>query len=77
MYYSELVRVVNTATHETKYYVIKCDTRTRITRTEYNRRYDSAEGVSTLHQRSRMYRGVEYIHFFTTVIYEQLSSIQF
>ena len=75
-YLSELIRVVNTQTSDTKYYVMMCGKRKRITRKIYNKRYDSATSICLLFQKSRMYRGVEYIHFYTTVTHESLSEIE-
>lgn len=76
MYSSEIIRVVNTATNVTKYYVIICDQRKQITRQAYDRRYDSANGVSCLFTKSRLYKGVTYYHHYTTVTYETLKDIQ-
>jgi len=76
MYQTELVRVTNIVTQKTKYYVIKCGTRCAISKKSYDKRYNSADGISCLYQRSRFYKGIEYNHCYTTVTYDSLASIE-
>ena len=62
----ELLRVTNKATKKTSYYVSKCGTFQRISREDYYRRYDDADGFECISQKSTKNHTREYI----TAIYE-------
>lgn len=47
-YQSELLRTVNSESGKTYFYIKKCNEFTRISKEEYNERYDSSDGVSCL-----------------------------
>lgn len=65
-YQSELLRTVNLKTLAVTHYVKKCDTFARISRAEFYRRYDSADGFSCLATRSTK----THVRHYTTAIYE-------
>jgi len=48
IYSSELLRVTNSTTGVTRYYVKKCDTFQRISKEEYDKRFRESEGVSNM-----------------------------
>jgi len=66
LYQSELMRVENKATGGTTYFVKKCDVFARISRDDYEKRYQTSDGVSCLFTRSTK----RHIRHYTTVIYE-------
>ena len=66
IYYSELMRSVNKTSGKITYYVKVCDVMKRITREEYDKRYDDADGISCLYTKETK---AHWRHY-TTAIYE-------
>lgn len=63
---SELMRVTNKTTKNTSYYVSKCGTFQRISKADYDKRYDEADGFECVYQKSTKNHAREYI----TAVYE-------
>ena len=66
IYYSELMRSVNKTSGKITYYVKICDVMKQITREEYDKRYDDADGVSCLYTK----QAKTHWRHYTTVSYE-------
>lgn len=66
LYYSEVLRSVNKTSGKIIYYVKVCDVMKRITREEYDKRYDDADGVCCLHTKETK---THWRHY-TTLVYE-------
>lgn len=60
------MRVTNKTTKKTSYYVNKCGTFQRISKEDYYKRYDEADGLECVYQKSTKNHVREYI----TAIYE-------
>ena len=66
IYYSELLRSVNKTSGKITYYVKVCDVMKRITREEYNKRYEDADWISCLYTKATKTHWRQY----ATVVYE-------
>ena len=62
-YYSELLKTVNNKNGLITYFVKKCDIFTRISKNEYDERYNSAYGISNLYNTTSS----NFNRFYTTI----------
>lgn len=66
MYTSELLVVTNKDTGKQQYYVQKCDTFQRVSKAEYDERYQAADGISCLFTKSTL----THVRSYRTMTYE-------
>jgi len=65
-YQSELMKVTNIKTGKTTYYVSKCDVMQRISKVDFDQRYDIADGFSCCHQ----VKTTKHVRQYITAVYE-------